>query len=711
MNARALVNRVGDLLGMGVSHTRELTGPSLWAVRLLGFLFSAFFVYGAVNGSITAIGPRAWSPFTIEFPFVPYYSERYALPLFIFFTSVLVFLLYPAGTRSSRRRPSKLDLLFCLLALAVLCEFIYFYDERGDRAGIIEWNDVVFGLIAAVLVWETCRRVLGLVLPLVAVVFLFYDWAGPIFPGLLSHKGAEFGYVMGYLYSQAGIYGIITRVYAEVVFVFIVFGALLQATRVGDVFVDLAFALVGRYKGGSAKASVVSSGMVGSVVGSGAANIVITGTFTIPLMKRSGYRPAYAAAVEAVASIGGHLMPPVMGSAAFLLAAITETPYWRVALLSLVPALLYYLSLFMAVHFRASSRNLRGLPREELPDFWTVLRRDGLLLLPVLLLIVLLIAQFSPFFAAFWSMAASIVCYTIKRRCWTLLALEASVFVASFMLGGFPMFLYLAVALIIASRQEEARRILGLVANAFVKGATNSLVIGATAGVMGLVLTGVTHPDLAQKMTALILSYSGGYLFLAIVLVALASYLLGMGMTITASYILIAILAGPALQDLGLSMFTAHMIILWLSQDAALTPPFALGAFVAAGVAQCDPMRTGFISLKLAKPLYVVPVLMAYTPILMNGPWSDVITAWVGAAFGFVCTSAIFEGYMLRRLNLLDYVILSVAAVGFFWHGVWFNVVGFALLGLSLLMQRARPREFSAMALPLESAPADLSES
>ncbi len=694
---------------MGLSETRKLTGGYLWAVRVLGFLFAIFFIYGAVNGSITTIGPRSWSPFTIEFPFLPYYSEQHSLPLFIFFTSVLVFLLYPAGERSPRDRPSKLDLLFCLLSFAILCEFIYFYHDRGERAGLVEWNDVVFGLIAAVLVWESCRRVLGLVLPLVAVVFLFYDWAGPVFPGLLSHKGAEFGYIMSYLYSQSGIYGIITRVYAEVVFLFIVFGALLQATRVGDVFVDLAFALVGRFKGGSAKAAVVSSGLVGSVVGSGAANIVITGTFTIPLMKRAGYRPTYAAAVEAVASIGGHLMPPVMGSAAFLLAAITETPYWQVALVSLVPALLYYLSVFMAVHYRASKRDLRGLSKEELPDFVAVLCRDGLLLFPILILIVLLIFQFSPFFAAFWSLASAIVCYTIKRRCWTLLGLEAFVFAASLLYGGFPIFLYVAVAAIIAYSREEAREILKLIADAFVKGSVNSLVIGATAGVMGLVLTGVTHPDLSQKMTALILSYSSGYLFLAIVLVALASYILGMGMTITASYILIAILAGPALQDLGLSMFTAHMIIFWLSQDAALTPPFALGAFVAAGVAQCDPMRTGFISLKLAKPLYVIPVLMAYTPILMDGPWTDVITVWVGAAFGFVCTSALFEGYMLRRLKLIDYAFLSGAAVGFFWYGVWYNLVGFALLGLSLLMQRSRPLEAPAVAASLDSARADLS--
>ncbi|MFP6871739.1 MAG: TRAP transporter large permease subunit [Nitrospinota bacterium] len=222
-------------------------------------------------------------------------------------------MLYPARDSSPQDRPSGVDIAMCVLSFVILCEFIYFYDERGARAGILEWNDVVFGFIIACLVWEMCRRVLGLILPIIAVVFLFYDWAGPIFPGEFSHKGSEFGYVMGFLYSQSGIYGVITRVYAQVVFIFLIFGALLQATRVGDVFIDLAFALVGRYKGGAAKAAIVSSGMVGSIVGSGAANIVITGTFTIPLMKKGGFKPTFAAATEAVASIGGHLMPPDYG--------------------------------------------------------------------------------------------------------------------------------------------------------------------------------------------------------------------------------------------------------------------------------------------------------------------------------------------------------------------------------------------------------------
>ena len=706
LSFRSVLEKIGSFLGAGLAKTRTLSGHSLWALRVVGFIFAAYFLFGAVNGSFTIFGPRSMKLALLEFPYIPYYGEQFSLPIFICFTSVLTFMLYPCRENSPKDRPSGFDVLWCVLSFVVMCEFMYFYDDRGARAGIVEWNDVVFGFAAACLVWETCRRVLGLVLPIVAIVFLFYDWAGPVFPGLLSHKGAEFGYVMGYLYSQSGIYGVITRVYAQVVFIFLIFGALLQATRVGDVFVDLAFALVGRFKGGAAKAAVVSSGLVGSIVGSGAANIVITGTFTIPLMKRGGFRATYAAATEAVASIGGHLMPPIMASAAFILAAMTETPYYKVALVSLVPALLYYLSVFMSVHYYASKNNLQGLSKEELPDFWGVMRKDGILLLPIVLLIMLLILQFSPFFAGFWAIVASVVVSTFKQKCWYLLGVQAAVFIASILYGGDAVYLYVLIGCFLSWRHQEARRIMSEIGDAFVTGSVNSLVIGATAGVMGLVLTGVTHPDLAQKMTAIILSYSNNMLWLAVALVALASYILGMGMTITASYILIAILAGPALMDFGLSMFTAHMIILWLSQDAALTPPFALGAFVAAGVAQCDPMRTGFISLKLAKPLYVVPLLMAYTPILINGPWDQVILVWASAALGFICTSAALEGYFLRILTTFDRCLMGAAGCALFWNGMWYKTTGLALMIASVVMQLMRPKDF-ATPVPVEAESAE----
>lgn len=693
-----LLTKIRDFLGTGLAPMRDFSGGYIWPVRVVGFIFAIYFLFGAVNGSITVFGPSSWNLITLEFPYLPYYISHYSLPLFIFFTSVLTFMVYPARKGSPQHRPSSVDFILCILSLVVLLEFIYFYDERGDRAGLVEWNDVVFGFIAACLAWETCRRVLGLTLPIVAVVFLFYDWAGPFFPGLLAHKGADFGYVMSYLYSESGIYGIITRIYAQVVFIFLIFGALLRATGVGDVFVDLSFALVGRLKGGAAKAAVISSGMVGSIVGSGAANIAITGTFTIPLMKRGGFRPTYAAAVEAVASIGGHLMPPVMASAAFILAAMTETPYYKVALLSLVPAILYYLSVFMSVHYNACKHNLEGVSKERLPDFWGILRNDGILLLPIGTLIMLLLLRFSPFYAAFWSIMTAIVINTIKGKCWMMLGLQAAVFVASVIYGGYALFFYIAIAVGLAYLREDSRQILINIAGAFVEGSVNSLVIGVTAGVMGLVLTGVTHPDLAQKMTAIILSYSNGIIFLAVLLVALASYILGMGMTITASYIVISILASPALQDLGLSMFTAHMIILWLSQDAALTPPFALGAFVAAGVANCAPMKTGFISLRLAKPLYIIPLLMAYTPILMNGPLVKVVTVWVTAALGFICSAAVFEGYFIRRLRLIDYILLSFASLGFFIQNIWFNLAAVVLSVLSILIQRVRPLDIAASA-------------
>ncbi|MFQ5894935.1 MAG: TRAP transporter permease [Nitrospinota bacterium] len=691
---------------------------------LLGVAFGLYYLYGSVNGSALNVPWVAERLTFFRFPDLPFYAYHHFLPLFIFFTSLLVFIYYPASGRSPRDRLSATDIALCALTVAFTIEYIYNFVERGDRAGVVLWNDVVFGTFAAIVALESCRRVLGLVLPLVGVFFFLYGIWGPYFPEGLAHKGFSYNGVIAFLYSEEGVYGVIANVYATFVFLFILFSAFLQRTRVGDVFVDLAFSLVGRLKGGAAKSSVVSSGMVGSVVGSGAANIVITGAFTIPLMKRSGYRPQFAAAVEAVSSIGGHLMPPIMASAAFLLAAFTETKYVYVALISLVPALLYYLSVYMSVHYEACKQGIVGLPKEELPDFWGTLRKDGILLLPVAILIMLLIVGYSPFFAAFWSIVSALLFSALKketrllqvpallrylggtaprrepggrapgaeqpelwsavRQSWGLLA-SVGLFVALLAWGhslGFALFWLIGATLVLSSPK---------ILDALVEGALNSLVVGATAGVMGLVLAGVTMPGLALKFSQLVLSYSYGMLPLALLLCAIASYILGMGMTITASYILLSILAVPALIELGVPELPAHLIILWLSQDASLTPPFALAAFIAAGLAGTDPMRTGFISLRLAKPLYVIPLLMAYTPILMNGPWTEVVVTWAGAALGFICSSAALEGYLLRRLAWWERLVLAGAAFGLFWPGYAPKMAGVTLMAFSLYVQRARP--------------------
>ena len=688
--------------------------PRVTAITI-GVVFSLYYIYAAVNGATIRL-PGGTE--LVELPYLPIYAYHYFLPLFIAFTGLLVFTYYPARDGSPRTRPSAFDIILCLLTIAATFDFTWNFEERGDRSGLILWNDVIFGSLMTIVSLEMCRRILGLILPLLGVIFLAYTLFGVSVPEALAHAGFGFNEVISYLNSESGIYGTVANVFATYVFLFIVFGAILQQTKIGDVFVDIAFSLVGRFKGGAAKTAVVSSGLFGSIAGSGAANIAVTGTFTIPLMRRSGYAPHYAAGVEATSSIGGQLMPPIMGSAAFLVAAFTDIKYSYVALVSFVPALMYFYSVYMAVHFRACREGIGGLPREELPSFGKVMKKDGYKLLPVALLIILLIIGFSPFYAAFWSIvgALAISCFNENSRQLQLpnpvaaligrggaptpeegekvhkgLIVDWGGIVAGIViLVGLPLFFEVSVesALFFAicgTALFSSPRLIHTLS----EGAVASLVIGATAGIMGIVLAGVTLPGLALRFPAMILEYSQGSLPLAILLCAIASYIMGMGLTITAAYVILAILAVPALVELGVPLLNAHLIILWLSQDSSLTPPFALGAFIAAGIAGSDPTRTGFISVLLAKPLYVVPFLMAYSPILMDPgtPWWDIVIVWATAFIGFYSLAVAMEGYFRRKLSWMERALFMGAAIGFFFQIWWIKLAAVAMLALGVALQ------------------------
>lgn len=769
-------------------------------ILLSSFVFAAYFLYGAANKAPVDLGlgfgeviVYALSPIltegmekalsaiweTLYFPGLAIYAFHFYLPFYVIFTAILTFVFYPARAGAPMRRPSAVDLILCAGVVVFTVEYIMNFADRGDRAGLVLWTDVAMGTIAVIVSIEMCRRVLGWVLPLLGLFFFYYAMYGNYFPGRLLHKGFSYNEVVNFIYGTSGIFGVIANVYASYVFLFILFGVFLEKTKVGDVFIDLSYALVGRLRGGAAKASVVSSGMVGSVVGSGAANIVITGTFTIPLMKRAGYKAHYAGAVEAVSSIGGHLLPPIMGSAAFLVAAFTETDYGWIALISLVPALMYYFSVYMSVHFRSGLDGIHGLSKEELPELLPLLKKEGYLLLPVVLLIFRLIIGRSPFDAALWSIVLAMV-LGFFREDTRLLALppvlarlvgrpgwstrndrlefdaakhhkklmesgkslevadtEAEAYLEAAkeappgnplmenwpLLAGLGLLIALPMAghtfpeaifwAVLGSVVFSSPRVL----DGLEKGAVNSLIIGVTAGVMGIVLAGVSMPGLGIKFSSIILGYAaiidnafgitGTTLPVAILLCAIASYIMGMGMTITASYVLLSILAVPALVELGVPLLSAHLMILWLSQDASLTPPFALGAFIAAGVARADPMRTGFASLKLGKALYIVPFLMAYTPINITAgaAWFDIIVVWVTGFMGFFCTSASLEGYMRRKLEIWERVVFAVAGGLLFFYVPWMKITGTVIMAVMIAIQFMSAKdEGAASASPAASS-------
>ena len=682
--------------------------PRITAIGI-GIFFSLYYLYAAVNGATIKLPYNGGDLF--ELPYLGIFAYHHFLPLFIAFSAVLIFMYYPASGRSLKDRPTVVDIVLSLLTLAATFDYIWNFAERGEREGLVHWNDVVFGTIMIAVSLEMCRRILGLILPLLGVLFFAYCLYGNYIPGALSHAGFGFNELASYMNSQSGIYGQIAGVFATYVFPFIVFGSILQQTKIGDVFVDVAFSLVGRYKGGAAKAAVVSSGLVGSIVGSGAANIAVTGTFTIPLMRRSGYLPHYAAGVEATASIGGQLMPPIMGSAAFLVAAFTEVDYTYVALVSFVPALMYFYSLYTQVHFRAAKVGIEGLPASELPSFSQVMRKDGYRLLPVALLITLLLMRYSPFFAAFWSICGAIAISCLREDTRQLQlppplarlirwggapkpeegekvhsgpfaewgGIVAGLVILVLLPFGFDLpVIDAAFFAICGTFLFSSPRMIDTLS----QGAIASLIIGATAGIMGIVLAGVTLPGLALRFPAIMLEFSDGSLPVMIVLCAVASYIMGMGMTITAAYVILAILAVPALMQLGVPELNAHLMILWLSQDSSLTPPFALGAFIAAGIARADPTRTGFAAVMLAKPLYIVPILMD-----PGSEWWDIAIVWATGFVGFYCLAIGMEGYFRRELSWPERILFLGAAVLFFFHVWWIKFIAIALLTAGVALQ------------------------
>lgn len=762
-----------------------MTGICLFprlTVWLSTLAFSAYFLYGAANGAPVdlllgfggslytilspilpagAKGALSWLWESFKFPALGVYAFQYYLSLYIFFTGILTFICFPARKHSPRHRPSAVDIILFVITLIMLVNYITCFASRGQRAGIIVWHDVIMGFIAIVISIEMCRRLLGWVLPSLAILFCLYALYGNYIPGRLTHSPFSFNELMAFVFGSEGVFGAVANVYASYVFVFILFGAVLEMTKVGDVFVKIAFSLVGHLRGGPAKAAVISSGLVGMIIGSGAPNIVITGTFTIPMMKKAGFRPHFAAAVEAVASVGGILMPPVMGAVAFLMAAFTDISYSYICLIAFVPALMYYFQLYMSVHFQSGLGGLQGIPRDELPKFRTVMKKEGYLLLPILLLILRLVIGRSPFDAALWAMALAatlgffredtriiglppvfadlirmpkwrtdvdrariqaekakaalvrqkrtpeeiqteyekIIAEAVQapRRGWLRenwmvwigLGVFAGLVTAGFGVG-FALFWGISALFVFSSPK---------ILEIFERGAMNSLIIGVTAGIVGVMLAGISLPGLGLKFPAIVVGYShilvdkfgwtGTALPMAIILCGIAAYIMGMGMTSSAAYILLSVLAVPALIKLGVPLLNSHFMVLWFTITAPLTPPFALAAFIAAGVGGTDPMRTGFTAVRLAWALYIVPVLMAYTPILMNehASWIAIGATWVTGFMGFYCCATGFEGFLRRKLMIPERLLFLAAAFLLFSDKPKTFAAGIVLMGIGIAIQ------------------------
>jgi len=585
----------------------------------------------------------------------------------------LTFLLKPPFKKADKTRLNGWVILDWTLALAAIYCTYYIcanltaiFERQGDWLA----SDRIVSIIGTLLVLEACRRVIGYIMTGICIAAILYAFFGPYMPELIIHKGYSIERIVTTLWlTTEGIFGLPIGVAATFVFVFVLFGAFLETTGGGAFFIDLAYALTGRFSGGPAKTSVVASGFMGSISGSAVGNVVATGSFTIPMMKKVGYRAHVAGAIEAAASTGGQLMPPIMGAGAFLMAEFTNTSYLTIIKVALVPAILYYITVLLFVHYEAKKHGLKGQPKENLPKISKVVKEGLHFIIPVAILIYVLVANYSPMMAGFIAVistaAASLTANTIR---W-------------------------AVGSARARFSDFSAGELKAIINALEKGAVNAIMVSVACAAAGIIVGMVTLTGMGLKFSSLVLELSFGIKALAILLIGAASLVLGMGLPVTASYIVLATLAGPALLDMGVPLLVSHMIVFWYSQDANVTPPVSLASFAGAGVAGANPMRTAFSSWKLAKGLYIIPLVMAYRPLLGLGADYQLLNWQVGLAMvttllGLIAFASGLERYFLRRATWLETVLFWLAALGLLWPQYWADVAGLGALAAALVLQK-----------------------
>ena len=581
----------------------------------------------------------------------------------VFLTCILVmtFILKPCRRGVPRDRLTLSLLVDLALSAAAVAIGLYVFiglDGIFERQG--DWSpwDIRTGIALVLLVLEATRRVIGWNLTAIACLFLLYGYFGPYMPELIIHKGYSVERIATTLsLTTEGIFGIPLGVASTFVFIFILFGAFLEKTGAGNFFINLSYSVTGRFAGGPAKTAVVASGFMGSVAGSAVANVVATGSFTIPMMKRIGYRSHVAAAVEAAASTGGQLMPPIMGAGAFLMAEFTQQPYLEIIKIALIPAVLYFFSVILFVHFEAHKQGIWGLPKEELPRVGESLREGIHFLIPVAILITVLLMNYSP------------------------------------MMAGFVAIISLYATALVRKRSRISFRTLLVTLE---KGARNAVIVAVACAAAGIIVGIVNLTGTGLHFSSLVVSLSRGIPLLALALVAVTSLFLGMGLPVTASYIVLIILAGPGLMDLGLPLITAHMIVFWYSQDANVTPPVALESFAASGIAGSSPMKTAFTSWKLAKGLYIIPVIMAYHPLLLNGPPWEVVKTVVLSVLAIIAFVACMERFFFTRMSWAETILHGASAVMLIWADGRVNGMGcvlfFAVTAVQFALWRRKKR-------------------
>lgn len=608
------------------------------------------------------------------------------------FTLALVFLLYPASSKQSKTSGIPFyDFILGAIGVASALYLVVFFNELVTRAGLPTQTDLIMGFLLIATLLEATRRISNPVLPCLAVIALLYCYFGRSMPDMLAHRGFNVARIVNHMYlGTEGIFGTPLEVSSTFVFMFILFGAVLEKTGLGKFIIDLSLALAGWSTGGPAKVAVVSSGLMGTVSGSSVANVCTTGMFTIPLMKSVGYEPYFAGAVEAVASTGGQIMPPVMGAAAFIMAQILGVPYIEVAIAAVVPALLYYFAVMVQVHFEACRLGLRGIPWKQLPPLVPLLKSKGFLLIPLIAIIYFLLAGYTPLKAAFNGILVSFVLSWLNKE--TRLT-PAKIYDA--FQSGARSAIGVACACATVGMVVGMGTLTGLALK--IAGAIVAMAQVSPDGSLAAFASSIFSLVPGAAVTAEIAATSLTKIF-TLFFTMIASLILGMGLPTTANFIVTSTMAAPALFLLGVPPMAAYMFVFYFGIAADLTPPVALAAYAGAGIAGSDPMKTGVTSFKLALAGFLVPYIYVYNPMLL---FIDVEPFYMAQA---ICTAligvfllAMFTiGYFKAHLAWYMRVLAFVGAICLLIPGTVSDLFGLAVLAVIYVMQTAKAKRLAA---------------
>jgi TRAP transporter 4TM/12TM fusion protein len=660
------------------AHPLQMRGAIWW----IALLFSSFQL-------VTA----AFSPL----------SSQVVRAVHVGFVLLLVFTLMP----SFRRGHPEQRWLGWLLGLAGFATGVYqwvFESDLTQRAGELTRADWVVGVVLIVLVFEAARRMMGWALPFICALFLAYCVFGQYLPGPLAHRGFGLDQIVSTLaFGTEGIYGTPTYVSSTYIFLFILFGAFLEQAGMIGLFTDFAMGTVGHTRGGPAKVAVISSGLMGTINGSGVANVVTTGQFTIPLMKRFGYSAAFAGGVEATSSMGGQIMPPVMGAVAFIMAETINVPYVDICKAAAIPAILYFITAFWMVHLEAGRRGLHGLPREECPDPWLAVRQRWFLLMPLAGLVVLLFSGYTPLFSGTVGLGLTAILIfgaavlsgvrnmALRVVFWVLLGVACAGFFR-FGVGTFFVVVAILVVLTFVRRTDGSARRLGL--SALVDGARHALPVAIACALVGVIIGVINLTGVAAEIGGTIIAIGESNLLLALVLTMLTCLVLGMGIPTIPNYIITSSLAAPVLLKLGVPLLVSHMFVFYFGIMADLTPPVALAAFAAAPIARESGMKIGLQAMRVAIAGFIIPYMAVYDPALMlqSGGWAATGYVVVKALIAIGLWGAAATGYAVDRLNAAERVYCLAAACLLVAAVPWTDQAGFAATAAFLAWHLWRTR-------------------